>query len=134
VDQLEQNETSICPACLEPNNVFEAFCQSCGSPIGGISTLDPIQSIQTQGFLFRKAVDERPRLIVVVGMWILFFPALLASVYAAVKLISAGGGLPNFIFFWAFVGLGYASIVILYRVTKNYVRSSTTEKKRRELL
>jgi len=77
--------------------------------------------------MFRKAVDERPRLIVLAGMWILFFPALLVSVYAAVKLIRMGGGLPNFVFFWAFVGLGYASIVILYRVTKNYLRGSKVD-------
>jgi len=123
-----QNENpAICPSCLTPNKAFEAFCQNCGAPIGGIATLDPIQSIHTQGFMLRKAVDERPRLIVLVGMWILFFPALLGSVYAASRLIRVGGGLANFIFFWAFVGLGYASIVILYRVTKNYVRNSKAD-------
>jgi hypothetical protein len=58
---------------------------------------------------------------VLAGIWIMFFPLLLVSVYAAIRFIVNRAGFADFIFFWAFIGLAYASLVILYRVTKNYL-------------
>ena len=77
----------ICPACQTTNDEFETFCRKCDSPIGTTATLAPVPSIQTQGFLFRKAVDKPPNLIVVIGIRILFAPTVAAGVYAATTLI-----------------------------------------------
>jgi hypothetical protein len=119
-----QSETSveeiICPSCLAPNASFTSFCDSCGAPIGTTATLDPIQSINTQGFLFRKALEGRPKPIVLVGLWLMFFPALLGSLYAAICLILNRTSVADF-FFWVFVGFAYVAFVILYRVTRNYL-------------
>jgi hypothetical protein len=82
--------------------------------------LDPIQSINTQGFLFRKALEGPPKPIVLAGLWLMFFPALLGSIYAAVRLILNGSGFADFCLFWVCVGFAYAAFVILYRVTRNY--------------
>lgn len=117
-----ESTLSLCPSCLKPNKRFAAFCESCGSPIGTTATLDPIQTIHTQGHLFRKALDGPPKPVVLIGMWIMFLPMLVGSIYAAVRLIQSGGGMANFVFFWAFVGLAYISVVILYRITRNYLR------------
>ena len=111
----------ICHSCLTPNASFASFCDSCGAPIGTTATLDPIQSINTQGFLFRKALDGRPKPIVLAGLWLMFFPVLLGSLYAATHLILNRTGIADFFFFWVFVGLAYVASVILYRVTKNYL-------------
>lgn len=111
----------ICPACQTTNDEFETFCRKCGSPIGTTATLAPVPSIRTQGFLFRKAVDKPPNLIAVIGIWILFAPTVAAGVYAATNLILTKRGLTYFLFFWVFVGMTYCSVVILYRVTKNYI-------------
>ena len=85
------------------------------------ATLDPIQSINTQGFLFRKALEGRPKPIVLAGLWLIFFPTLLVSLYAATRLILNRTGFADFFFFWVFVGLAYVAFVILYRVTRNYL-------------
>jgi len=114
-------EEIICPSCLTPKASFASFCDSCGAPIGATATLDPIQSINAQGFLFRKALEGRPKPIVLAGLWLMFFPALLASLYAATRLILNRTGLADFFFFWAFVGVAYVAFVILYRVTRNYL-------------
>ena len=114
-------EEIICPSCLATNVSFAAFCDSCGAPIGTTATLDPIQSINTQGFLFRKALEGRPKPIVLAGLWLMFFPALLGSIYAATYFVLNRTGLADFFFFWVCVGFAYVSSVILYRVTKNYL-------------
>ena len=115
------NEEILCPSCLTPNGPFETFCRSCGSPIGATATLDPIHSIHAQGFIFRKAIEGRPRPIVLAGIWLIFFPVLLVSLYSATRLILNRTGFSDFFFFWAFIGLAFAAVVILYRVTKNYL-------------
>jgi hypothetical protein len=111
----------IWPACQTTNDEFETFCRKCGSPIGTTATLAPVPSIQTQGFLFRKAVDKPPNLIALIGMWFLFAPTIPVGVYAATYLILYQRGLSYFLLFWVFVGLTYCSVVILYRITKNYI-------------
>jgi hypothetical protein len=114
-------EEIICPSCLTPNASFASFCESCRAPLGTTATLDPIQSINTQGFLFRKALEGRPRPIVLAGLWLMFFPALLGSLYAATSLILNRTGLADFFLFLVSLGFAYVSFVILYRVTRNYL-------------
>ena len=111
----------LCPSCLTPNASFASFCQSCRAPIGTTATLDPILSINTQGFMFRKALEGRPKPIVLAGLWLMFFPVLAGSLYAATHFILNRRGFADFLFFWLFVGLAYVAFVILYRVTRNYL-------------
>lgn len=111
----------ICPVCQEVNARFESFCRTCGSPISVTATLDPVSTIQTEGFLFRKALDGPPKPIVLIGTWILFLPLLVVSVGAAIYYILYQRGSVGFFFFWVFVGLTYIAFIILYRVTKNYI-------------
>src|ERR1041384_2877636 len=113
----------ICTACQTVNEQFESFCRQCGTPIGETATRDPLSKIQTEGFLFRKALDGPPKPIVLIGMWILFLPLIVAGVYIAAHIILYQRGLTSFFFFWVFVGLTYLAFTILYRVTKNYIVS-----------
>jgi hypothetical protein len=116
-------EEFICPSCQAPNASFASFCDSCGAPVGTAAALDPIQSINTQAFLFRKALEGRPKPIVLAGLWLMFFPALLGSIYAATYFVLNRTGLADFFFFWVFVGFAYVSSVILYRVTSNHLKA-----------
>ena len=119
----ETNDDDVlCPSCLTPNGPFEAFCHSCRSPIGATATLDPIHTIKAEGFLFRKAVEGKPKPIVLAGIWLIFLPLLVFSIYAAIRLILDRPGFIYVLFFWAFIGFAYVAFVILYRVTKNYLR------------
>jgi hypothetical protein len=126
VESETNAEEIMCPSCLTTNVPFAPFCDSCGAPIGTTATLDPIQSINTQGFLFRKALEGRPKPIVLTGLWLMFFPALLGSLYAATHFILNRTGIADFFFFCVFVGFGYVAFVILYRVTRNYLTARRT--------
>jgi hypothetical protein len=110
-----------CPSCQALNDRFASFCDSCGAPIGATATLDPVTNIHAQGFMLRKAVDGPPRTIVLVGVWLMFLPALVVSGGVAIYLIVNFRGLGNFVFFWLGAGIMIISGVILYRVTRNYI-------------
>ena len=114
-------EPITCPSCQSVNEQFAAFCHKCRAPIGATATLDPMNVIQAEGHLFRRALEGRPKLVVLLGIWILFFPLLVVSVFSAANLIVNHHSRADFIFFWVFVGLSYLSLVVVYRVTRNYL-------------
>ena len=106
----------VCPKCLLANPPAAPFCADCGAPIGMVANIDPIQRIYAEGFAYRSAVDGPPKLIIVVGMWLIFGPFLLVTSFFL--LIDSASSLPG----TAFLGLlALASIIVLYRTTKNYI-------------
>jgi hypothetical protein len=113
-----------CPSCQTINEQSAIFCRKCGAPIGAGATLDPIQTIQAEGHLLRRATEGRPRPIVLLGMWIIFLPVLAFGVYFAIYLILNRSGFSDFFFFWGAIGLAYIGFKILYRTTKNYLTLS----------
>jgi hypothetical protein len=117
---MKSDQQITCPSCQALVDARESFCRECGAPITTTATLDPMGSIHAQGFMLRKAVDGPPKPIVLIGIWIVFLPALAVSVYMAVSLITQQHGLASFVFFWVSVGLAYVSFRILFQVTKNY--------------
>ena len=120
----------LCPSCsaiIDPN---ETFCPECGSPISTLATVDPLQTIRAEGFLLGKATEEKPRLIVVTGMWIMFFPALIGCAGLAISIAynRSGTGASDFVFFWIGVGLSLAFGVMLFKVTRNYLKPGELKK------
>ena len=116
----DAEETTTCLSCLAQNRRSEAFCHECGAPVGTTATLDPLRTIQAEGFLLRKALEGRPKLIVLLGVWILHLPVLVVGVGFAIYFLLNQRGFTGFLFFWAMVGLSLFAFVILYRITKNY--------------
>ena len=117
----DTDETVTCVSCLTQNAPFTPFCHQCGAPISAIATVDPVQTIQTDGFLLRKALTGRPKPIVFLGIWILHLPVLLVGAGIALRMIVNGHGLADFLFFWAGMGLACFGFVVLYRATRNYL-------------
>lgn len=110
-----------CPSCQAFNKPFAAFCEQCRTPLGATATLDPMNVIQAEGHLFRRALEGRPKLIVLLGVWVIFFPTLAVSGFSAVSLIIVRRGPSDFVFFWVSIGLAFLSALILYRITLNYL-------------
>ena len=126
-DPTEFNKESseiLCPSCMSAIDPNETFCPKCGSPIGTLANADPMGSIRAQGFLLGKATEGRPKLIVLIGMWIMFFPALIGCAGLAISIIynRAGTGASDFVFFWIGAALSFAFGVILFKVTRNYLK------------
>lgn len=110
----------VCMSCMMPNDGLANVCQNCGAALTETSALDPMQTIQNEGALFRKAVSARPKLIVLLGTWILFVPWIIATIFLEIQILSNWDGLPSMVFFLIGVALFAAAVIIIYSVTRNY--------------
>jgi hypothetical protein len=115
----EPHGSVVCPKCLRSNSTTAAFCADCGAPIGMVAAVDPIQQIHAEGFAYRSAVDGPPKLIILIGMWLLFGP--LALMGPTLLIDGASNGIPKAILFNI---LSACSAIILYRTTRNYIVKS----------
>ncbi len=127
--RTEPKDGVVCPACAAFVGVNEVFCPACGAPISLLANTDPLQRIYTEGYMYRKAVETKPKLIVVIGIWIMLGPAFVGTMIGAISLIvgGIGSGFGGFIFFWILVALALFSFVVLSRVTKNYIKFEPPE-------
>jgi hypothetical protein len=99
-------------------------------PISGISVFDPLMRIYATGWLYRKAVHGGRSKLVLVGMWLIFAPALLL---VGMPLSQSLGYYPvgwrhNPIWIECLeyaLSLGYALLcaVILWKVTSRCIRT-----------
>lgn len=121
-------ESVLCPHCAATNLSAADFCHRCGAPLSVIATTDPLRSTISEGFLYREATQGTPKLIVVVGIWLIFLPGIASLPIAWVNGAAGrtGSEEPGI---WALTsGFGsLASLVIPLLTTMNFVR------KRREL-
>lgn len=125
-DQRRQPQDGvICPKCLLSNSATAAFCADCGAPIGMVATVDPIQHIYAEGFAYRSAVDGPPKLIILLGMWLIF--GSFACIGPCMILTRLPDQLPNLIFYNL---LSLCSVIILCRTTRNYIIKSRAAKER----
>ena len=71
-DGEELDEQQLCVSCTAPNDPEAHFCLKCGAPLTAYSATGPLERILAEGFIYRQA-SERPRkLIVVLGVWMIF--------------------------------------------------------------
>ena len=113
-----------CPGCQALNGRWETVCDECGAPVGNTAVVDQNPTITAQSVLLPKPLTSRLRLIVLIGIWIIFLPAFLSNTYAAILWATHHHRrLAEFIFFWGAVGLAFLSLVMLYWATKKYVVS-----------
>jgi len=126
----------LCPSCLTENVDGEPFCKKCGAPIGFGATYGPYESVLAQGHALRQAAEGRPKLVILLGTWLLFGPVVAIGL-AAISFIMFSpepGNTPDAIFVGLFGSLTALNIAILYRVTKNHFskRSPAIEKEESE--
>lgn len=124
----DQNEI-VCQSCLQQNNSEAINCRFCNAPLILSDNIDPVKGLPNEGYTYSKAVEGKPKPIVLIGVWVMFFPLLLISGFSALSVIftDIGGGSMAFIIFWVSVAAFIFSFVMLYRVTKNY-QSANHEK------
>ncbi|NJL32226.1 MAG: hypothetical protein HC898_11760 [Phycisphaerales bacterium] len=67
------NDNLVCPHCIEPIGRFDHFCPHCARPVSAHASIDPMGQVFSAGQAYQNATDN-PRLIVVVGMWLIFGP------------------------------------------------------------
>jgi hypothetical protein len=75
----------VCPHCLAPIHPYDNFCSACNAPVSAIAAMDPLASVYAEGRAYQNATTGRPRLIVLLGVWLIFGPALLVTLWFAGK-------------------------------------------------
>src|SRR5580692_10018353 len=109
----EPQPQQLCTSCGAPNPPSADFCVKCGAPISWYSKMGPFESIAARGFIWREAAERPRRLIVVVGMWLIFLP----MAGTGLVFMQFGGTL------WFLSGCGIILIplAIIARTTWNYL-------------
>lgn len=126
-----EDEKIVCVSCGLANYPQAHFCVECGAPMSAHSVNDPFDTIKADGWAVRKS-QETPRLIVLIGNWLLFSPAVIGIPTIAVlwlRFILWEGVRPDLIHQFMFYVLGpvvggfwfYVSFVILRRTTNAYL-------------
>jgi hypothetical protein len=112
-DELEEvtHEGPMCPSCFAPIERELDFCPECNAPLSASSTLDPVKRIYSGGEMLRRSTRMRtPSLVIVVGMWLICFPALMIAYHLVFEGEATVFGL--------FIVLIYGAV--LYKVTTRY--------------
>ena len=125
--ELEEVDAVGCPHCFALNDPYVNFCAYCNFPMRTCSTLDPIASIQAEGHFYRKAAVARPTKFILICVWLLFLPGVIASLFAAIEWAIYEPGLEGFVFFWICIFFGAFCGYMLYRVTANYLKDTRKE-------
>jgi hypothetical protein len=116
-------ETILCVSCLKENNQGEVFCRYCNAALGLTDNPDPIQRTAHEGAVYSKAVEGKPTRIVLIGVWLLFFPVLVFCATSAVSLAFGGeAGSISFVLFWVLIIVSLFSLTMIYKVTRNYLK------------
>lgn len=120
-DVPDGEEAALCTACLFPNLPEATWCKRCGAPLSSNVMLLMPDAARAAGFVYRRALECRPKPIVVCGIWIHFFPGFISSVIALpVALEGIARGPAGFGELFFVVGAGIVCGSMLYRITRNY--------------
>jgi len=86
-----------------------------------MTNLDPVNIIRAEGDMLQKALEGRPKFIVVLGIWILHLPVLLLGVATVIYTLINVKDSFDLTVIAIFTGLSYFAFIVLYRITRNYV-------------
>jgi len=130
-------DIQLCPSCAYPNEIASQFCTHGSAPLSPHVTTDPMGRIYSEGHAWRRAARHPRKLIVVIGMWFFWGPAVLLggglfflglwSLHELSTTFQWHGGeawydsvLTVVVLLVGFGGFGYIGAVLLYRTTRNY--------------
>ncbi|HRH44513.1 MAG TPA: hypothetical protein PKY82_22950 [Pyrinomonadaceae bacterium] len=108
-----------CPNCFALNDDLTEFCHQCNSRVIE-SNLTPLGAAYSQGDMLGKALETRPKLIVLIMTWVFALPIFLISAAMVVNQIFNGGGTNGLFAFWFGIISCIVSGKFLYTITKNY--------------
>jgi len=119
------DETKLCVSCMAPNETEAHFCAECGAPMTSYASTGPFEHIFAEGHVYRQAAERPRRLVVVLGIWVIFGWTTLAAVWMLFS--SREGDIPYFIT-GAF--LLPVSLVMIWRTTRSYLTRARVDPER----
>jgi hypothetical protein len=134
----QDSESALCPHCAMPLEGNEHFCDHCGCPVTGQAVSMPYESVFARGFAWREGSARPRKLIVVIGMWMMFSPMLLVSLITIVAMLvgprsvirepgSLADVLVSILGLGLMVALAAVSGLLLVKTTRNYLKFRQTK-------
>lgn len=123
---LDEKTLVVCMSCMTPNDSSDKSCQNCRALLSVTSSLDPVQTIQNEGALLRKAVYTRPKFIVLFGTWLLFVPWLFGTIFIGIEIVANWDGVTSLLFLLGGIALFLMSLILIFKVTRNYFKDRET--------
>jgi len=129
---LEQNpqpdseaaEKQLCMNCVSPNEPAAHFCVRCGAPLSSYAATGPFESLFAEGHVYRQAAERPRKLIVVLGICLIFGTVALTGVF--LLMFGRGRGLA-YAAFGAFILA--ISVSIILKTVGNYVALKRVNRK-----
>jgi len=120
-DVPADGEATLCTVCLFPNLPEARWCKRCDAPMSALGMFLMPDAARANGFVYRRAVEARPKFVVVAWIWMHFFPGLLINALMLLGILvgNSGGWLGVASFLLTLLG-GAICGSMLYRVTRNY--------------
>ena len=117
-----ERDIKPCMACFAPNDIDAEICVECGAQFGETNILQPLNVARAEGQVYQKLAfsEKRPRLPVLIGVWVMFLPLMIISIGIVMAQILDLQGFRSFVFICIGGGFIYLSILMLWRVTKRY--------------
>jgi hypothetical protein len=123
-DLPESEEKQLCINCMAPNEPSAHFCIKCGAPLSSYASTGPYESIFAEGFLYRQAAEHPRKLIVVLGVWLIFGLMAVGGVFSIAYVQEFG---------FAFAIGGGAmlafSVTMIWKTTRNYLARKPVDTK-----
>jgi hypothetical protein len=117
-EEPDATEQELCVQCLQPNTPGAHFCQKCGAPLTAYAATGPFESLFAEGTACRRAAEQPQRLIVVVGVWLIFGIGTLTGA-SMVAVSGDGSSMSNTVTGGALAAI---SLFIIGKTTWNYRR------------
>jgi len=126
---VETDGKQLCLGCLFPNEPMANFCAQCGAPLTSYAATGPFEHLFAEGHTYRQAAERPRKLIVVLGIWLIFGGLGLSGImllFLDLPRVRVNNGIFG-ILMGAF--LLAVSVAIIWKTTHNYLtRDKSLEK------
>lgn len=114
----------LCTYCVFPNSPEASWCRKCGSPVNYGGIVGPVDAARATMFMWLGALRGRPKVFVLVTIWIFFLPLFLIQLFGTLAfawLFLTGEANPFTVFVMGYsVVLCGAAFLMLFQVTRNF--------------
>lgn len=125
---------AICVSCHAPVPQSAHFCPKCGAPLGPSATFDYEGMSLAEGDMLRKSAHS-PKLIVVVGIWMMWLLPCLFAAMMLVLLVKEAIDDPATLPWYALPILAFLAAcvavpaIFIYRTTRGYIEGRREQAK-----
>ncbi|HEY0548392.1 MAG TPA: hypothetical protein VGF13_02255 [Verrucomicrobiae bacterium] len=125
-DVSPEAEAALCTYRVFPNLPDVPWCKKCGAPLGWSAVVGPADAARASGFMWRGALRGRPKVFVLLSVWVLFLPRFVLSfIGALVFLFTLLSDVPGcFVLVYLLLTLFYGtmSFLMLFHITRNFLK------------